>query len=120
MLTLQGLRSATGELVAVGGRFQYAHTLTQPLLGYDTTRPQSEGLYRLITHIAQRDAKTEGLLFNMSAGAAGFKRNRCAVPAIEFSAVYTRHLSRKRRMAVRCVASILSGVGVPILKRYKL
>ena len=120
ILQLQGLRDSDGTLVAVGGRFQYGHTLTQPLLGYDTTRPQEEGLYRLITAMAQRDAMAKGLLFNMSAGAAAFKRNRCAVPAIEYSAVYTRHLSLRRRIATRTVATVLSGVGVPLLKRYEL
>jgi hypothetical protein len=70
--------------------------------------------------MAQRDAMEKGLLFNMSAGAAGFKRNRCAVPSIEYSAVYTRHLSRKRRVATRIVGSILTGVGLPLLRRYEL
>lgn len=120
ILQLQGLRCADGTLVAVGGRFQYGHTLTQPLLGYDTTLPQKEGLYRLITAMAQRDAMAKGLLFNMSAGAAAFKRNRCAVPAIEYSAVYIRHLSYRRRIATHTVAKVLSAVGVPLLKRYEL
>ncbi|MEP1612070.1 MAG: GNAT family N-acetyltransferase [Roseobacter sp.] len=120
IIHLEGLRDTEGMLVAVGGRFQYGHTLTQPLLGYDTTRPQKDGLYRLITAMAQRDAMTKRLLFNMSAGAAAFKRNRCAVPAIEYSAVYIRHLSRRRRIATRTVAKVLSGVGVPLLKRYEL
>lgn len=120
ILQLQGLRDNQGTLVAVGGRFQYGHTLTQPLLGYDTTRPRAEGLYRLITAMAQPDAMENRLLFNMSAGAAGFKRNRCAVPAIEYSAVYTRHLAQSRRAAVRTLAAVLSGVGVPLMKRYKL
>ena len=120
ILKMEGLRNAQGVLVAVGGRFEYGQTLTQPLLGYDTTRPQSEGLYRLITAMAQRDAMERDLLFNMSAGAAGFKRNRCAVPAIEYSAVYVGHLARKRRAATRAVATVLSGVGVPLLKRYEL
>lgn len=120
ILQLEGLRGADGRLVAVGGRFQYGHTLTQPLLGYDTTRPRNDGLYRLITAMAQRDARAQGLLFNMSAGAARFKRNRGAVPTIEYSAVYTRHLSRRRRMATLTIETILSGVGVPLLKRYEL
>lgn len=120
ILQLEGLRDSDGTLVAIGGRFQYGHTLTQPFLGYDTTRPQEEGLYRLITAMAQRDAMANGLLFNMSAGAAAFKRNRCAVPAIEYSAVYIRHLSHKRRIATHIIAKILSGVGAPLLKRYKL
>lgn len=120
ILQLEGLRDPDGTLVAIGGRFQYGHTLTQPLLGYDTTRPQEDGLYRLITAMAQRDAIAKGLLFNMSAGAAAFKRNRCAVPAIEYSAVYIRHLPRSRRIATRTVEKVLSGVGVPLLKRYEL
>ena len=120
ILQMQGLRDSEGTLVAVGGRFQYGHTLTQPLLGYDTTRPPAEGLYRLITAMAQRDAMEKRLLFNMSAGAAGFKRNRCAVPAIEYSAVYARHLAKRQRVAVRTLAAVLSGVGVPLMKRYKL
>ena len=120
ILHMQGLRDGQGTLVAIGGRFQYEHTLTQPLLGYDTSRPRAEGLYRLITAMAQRDAIENRLLFNMSAGAAGFKRNRCAVPAIEYSAVYSRHLPRKQRVAIRTVAAVLSGVGVPLMKRYRL
>jgi hypothetical protein len=120
ILQLEGLRDTEGVLVAVGGRFQHGHTLTQPLLGYDTTRPREEGLYRLITVMAQRDAMANKLLFNMSAGAADFKRHRCAVPAVEYSAVYTRHLSLRRRLATRSVAAALSGIGVPLLKRYKL
>jgi hypothetical protein len=120
VLELEGLRTPEGQLVAVGGRFQYGHTLTQPVLGYDTTRPQSEGLYRLITAMAQRDAAARRLLFNMSAGAAGFKRNRCAVPAIEYSAVYTDHLPWRRRWATYLVAKLLSGIGVPVLKRFEL
>ena len=120
LLELEGLRTVEGELVAIGGRFQYGHTLTQPLLGYDTKRPRNEGLYRLITAMAQQDAMAKGLLFNMSAGAAEFKRNRGAKSAIEYSAVYTRHLTRKRHLATRCVGSVLSAVGVPLLKRYKL
>ena len=120
ILQLEGLRDPGGTLVAIGGRFQYGQTMTQPFLGYDTMRPQEEGLYRLITAMAQRDAMANGLLFNMSAGAAAFKRNRCAVPAIEYSAVYIRHLSHRRRIATRTVAKVLSDVGVPLLKRYKL
>lgn len=120
ILRLKGLRDADGPLVAIGGRFQYGRTLTQPLVGYDTRRPQKEGLYRMITAMAKRDALAEGLLFNMSAGAAGFKRNRGAIPAIEYSAVYTRHLSRKRRIATGIIGSVLSRVGVPLLKRFEL
>ena len=120
LLELEGLRDANGTLVAFGGRFQIGHTLTQPLLGYDTALPQQHGLYRMITAMAQQAALDRGLLFNMSAGAAGFKRHRRAVPAIEYSAVYARHLPMRRQIALRAVAAVLSGVGVPLLQRYQL
>jgi hypothetical protein len=120
LIELEGLRGKDRELAAFGGRFQIGHTLTQPLLGYDTSRPQKDGLYRLITALAQLAALEHGLLFNMSAGAAGFKRHRGAVPAIEYSAVYVRHLPRRQRMALRAIEGVLSGVGVPLLQRFEL
>ncbi|WP_170328413.1 GNAT family N-acetyltransferase [Ruegeria arenilitoris] len=120
LIELEGLRGEDGELAAFGGRFQIGHTLTQPLLGYDTSRPQKDGLYRLITALAQQAALENGLLFNMSAGAAGFKRHRGAVPAIEYSAVYARHLPLRQRMALRAISTVLSGIGVPLLQRFEL
>lgn len=120
LIELEGMRGEDGTLAAFGGRFQVGHTLTQPLLGYDTSRPQKEGLYRLITALAQQAALARGMLFNMSAGAAGFKRHRGAVPAIEYSAVYVRHLPMRQRMALRAVSSVLSGIGVPLLRWFEL
>ena len=120
LLFLEGYRDEAGQLVAIGGRFQMGRTLTLPIVGYDTARPQKDGLYRLITALAQRAARADGLLFNMSAGAAGFKRHRGAVPAIEYSAVYARHLRTSQRAAISGVASVLSRIGVPLLKRFEL
>ena len=120
LLQLEGLRARDGTLVAFGGRFQYGETLTQPLLGYDTGRPRKEGLYRLISVMAQQHAMDNALLFNMSAGAAAFKRHRGARPAIEFSAIYNRHLPRRQRMAQWGVARLLSTIGIPLLKRFEL
>lgn len=120
VLQLETLGTPDGEIVAFGGQFQYGRTLTLPLLGYDTARPQKEGLYRLITAMAQQQARSHGLLFNMSAGAAAFKRHRLAEPAIEYSAVYAKHLCKRQRAAIRGVASVLSRIGIPLLQRYKL
>lgn len=120
LLHLEGYRDGAGQLVAVGGRFQMGQTLTQPIVGYDTTRPRKEGLYRLITALAQNAALAKGLVFNMSAGAAGFKRHRGAVPAIEYSAVYARHLPPGQRAAIWGLASLLTRIGVPLLKRFEL
>lgn len=120
ILKLIGLRAEEGLLVGVTGLFENADTLTQPIVGYDTSLPQKLGLYRMLMVVSQHYASDYGLFFNMSAGAAEFKRNRGALPAIEYNAVYVKHQSWVRRASVRFMEIVLTAIGIPLLKRFEL
>ncbi|WP_238480155.1 GNAT family N-acetyltransferase [Eikenella glucosivorans] len=98
ILELYLLRDAeTGKGAGVSGIVKDSDTATAPIVGYDDTVPQSEGLYRRCMAQSMQAAHEAGLTLNFSSGAPDFKKVRGAVPAIEYMAVYTRHLPPPRR-----------------------
>ena len=117
LLDLKGLRSPSGRLDGIVGFLDGGEVMTAPVVGYDTGVPASIGLYRMLMAIAFGRARSRSLLFNASAGAERFKRNRRAVAAIEYTAVYARHLGWRRRSALAVLRCILTGFAVPILER---
>lgn len=119
LLSFYGLRQA-GRLDGMIGFFELGDVMTAPVVGYDTSKPQQLGLYRRLMAIGLQRARQRRVLFNMSAGAASFKRNRGAIPAIEYAAVYSRHLAVRQRAACWIVRSILEKVGPALLKRFEL
>lgn len=120
LLRIFGLRGADQVLDGVVGTFTRGNTMTVPILGYDTAKPQETGLYRMLNAYAQAEAIAEGRFYNMSAGAARFKRYRNAEPMIEYTAVYVRHLGWRQRIATSIVQSLLNRIGVTLLRRLRL
>jgi len=120
LIRFLGLRSPGGQLDGIIGLFEKDGVMTAPIVGYDTHVDQSAGLYRRLMAMGQQRARRARLLYHMSAGAAGFKRNRGAVPAIEYTAIYNRHLPLGKRVAGAVVRALLTGVGVPLMRRFEL
>ncbi|WP_422346999.1 hypothetical protein [Stenotrophomonas sp. DR009] len=120
LLTFEGFRTDDGRLACVVGLFRQGRTATAPIVGYDTAQPQKMALYRLATACAYRACLTNGWRLNFSAGAAGFKRLRGGVPAIEYSIVYARHLPTRTRMAVTALSTLTCRLGTPLLRRFRL
>jgi hypothetical protein len=120
LLEFAGFRDHTGELCAVIGMFGQGSLLSAPIVGYDTARPQSTGLYRLLMARVLRTTIERDAELNLSAGAAHFKRLRGGEPAIEFSAVFSRHLPSATRRTLAGLRMLTAGLGVPIMRRYQL
>lgn len=110
----QGVIQAFGSLCAMGSH------AAMPLLGYDQTRPQEEGLYRLAFHAGTRFAAKQSLHFNMSSGVGAFKRNRGAQGEIEYTAYFLGHLPMGRRLSFALLDKAANGVGLGVLRKYQL
>lgn len=111
------LRDPAGEIMAFAALASAGGVGTVPLMGYDTSRPQDEALYRIASYCAADLALTRNLRFHGSAGASQFKRNRGARGVIEYMAVDGRHLSSSRRAGLTALAAGLNRFMVPMLER---
>lgn len=120
LLEFHGFRDGDGVLQCVVGLFRQGNTFTSPIVGYDTSQPRQLGLYRLLTACACEVTLDHGARLNFSAGAAGFKRLRGGEPAIEYSAVYARHLPRRLRATLGALSQLTRRIGAPLLSRYRL
>jgi hypothetical protein len=101
LLEFRGLRHSSGRLDGVFACFSRGEVTSTPFIGYDTTLPAELGLYRLLVALLLQRVAGDKVLLNYSSGAGEFKRRRGGEPAIEWNAVYVRHLPWHRRAAYR-------------------
>lgn len=120
LLRLSGWRDADGLLQAVVGVFCQNGVSTAPIVGYNTALPQTLGLYRLLMAQVFLHAIDNNTLLNLSAGASHFKRLRGGMPAIEYSAVFARHLPAVARRMHWQLSAATTSIGVPLMKWMKL
>ncbi|MEO0872304.1 MAG: hypothetical protein AAFY19_10195, partial [Pseudomonadota bacterium] len=109
-------RGADGVIMASAGMRVAGDTVTVPMLGYDTTRPQTEALYRIASLLSSEWAMERGYRHHGSSGASTFKTNRGARGVMEYMAVYTGHLTWGRRLGIKTFAEALERTMVPALQ----
>lgn len=120
LLTMYGLRDKEGVLQGIIGFFTSEQVSTAPLVGYNTALPSSKALYRILIYLILDYSKKTNRCLNLSSGASAFKMLRGGMPFIEYSAIYIKHLPLYRRAIMHFINGLLSGIFVPLLKRYKL
>ncbi len=120
LIHFQGYADENNKLKSFAGLFIIENTITSPLVGYDTDTPQKEGLYIHAIHLIFLHKFKSGLLLNLSSGASQFKRMRGGQASIEYSLIYTRHLSFGRKLIWSILQFVSNKIGIPILNKYEL
>lgn len=105
-----------GQLNAVMGFFIRNRTMTQPLFGYDTSLPQEEGLYRLLTLITLQEGLQRNLLVHASGGVGKFKKVRGGKSVTEYNAVFAKHLPAWRQRPWKLI-KLISSYAIPYFKK---
>lgn len=92
--------------------------MTCPLFGYDKSKPQQIGLYRILSTTLMLEAKNNQLLFHQSAGASTYKKIRKAQDCLEYTAVYHRHLPFTRKIPWILIRGLFNSLGIFFMKKY--
>lgn len=117
---LRVARDPVGHIMAAVGIVARGGIATNPMMGYDTQRPQSDGLYRIASWLVGDFALRRGLRLHGSAGAGHFKQQRGARSEIDYMAIHAEHLPAARRWPLKGIAAALETLAVPQLKRRML
>lgn len=117
---LRVARDGEGQILAAVGIVVRGGVATNPMMGYDMTRPQSDGLYRIASWLVGDYALRHRLRMHGSAGAGHFKQQRGARSEIEYMAFHAAHLPMWRRMPLAVVAFALERLAIPVMQQRML
>lgn len=116
-LQLYLLEDRFGQAKGCLGMVQEAGTLTVPILGYDLEEDRQSALYRRLSIFITDYCVKYGLQQHLSAGAPDFKKNRGAQPFLEYTAIYSQHLSSSRKIFWKTLAFLSRHFYAHLLKK---
>lgn len=108
----------SNDIDAVFASISLGPTMTMPFFGYDTSLPQTTGLYRMISARVALDSKEKGMFLNMSAGASSFKRLRRATSQLEYTAINTEKLPLRQKLPWKLLHLMLNRLGAYLLQKF--
>jgi len=108
------------KIVGVTAFFKRNGILTTPFIGYDQEIPISEGLYRFLNLRLMEEAISEGLILNMSSGAAHFKRLRGGTSCLEYNVVRYHHHPWSQKIPWKIYHQVSQKIAIPAIQKYQL
>lgn len=91
--------------------------LTNPIVGYDTSAPQSLGLYRILYALNLQACYKKGIRLHCGTGVKHFKTSRGAKEHLEFGAIAFQHLPRYRRYFWQMTLTLINWSSEKFLKK---
>jgi hypothetical protein len=85
-------------IYGVVGFLQKNGFLLVPFFGYDTSVPQEEGLYRMLSAIIMQEIGVRKVVSHQGSGAGQFKKWRGFTEEMEYIGIYDKHLPFFRRL----------------------
>lgn len=107
------------DIDGVIGYFHRNHVLTTPILGYDTTKRQERGLYRLLSLLIAHEVLDKNYIGHFSAGAGDFKQHRGSTQEIEYSVYYNNHLPMTSKLPWSFLKQLMDKVVEPMAIKMK-
>jgi len=124
LMTFLAVSNDTGDkeevFDAVLGYFRREGQMTTPIFGYDTAKPSSAGLYRLLSTLLVLESERFGCILNQSSGASKFKRTRGCTPLIEYSLFYSDHTTKRQKLGWKVLKNLINAIAEPVMVRNQL
>lgn len=113
----RGLRADDGRLAGFFAFADQGRVLVPVVVGYDTVLGRSAPIYRTLFAMYVETAREENKPLNLGYGVGQFKRLRGARPAIDYHAIYCRHLPPRRRLVVAALRRAFDALGPSLASR---
>lgn len=89
-----------------------------PFIGFNKNHHDHQRIYRLLSTLLLQEAAKEKRLFHQSAGASFYKKVRRAQAEQEYFAIFTRHLSWRKRISWHTLKLVMNKIAMPLMRKY--